>query len=83
MNVNLRLFEVTTVNGPVGEVRVCLVYRLMSDLIKVVLPTWKISVGMIMMVGSNIHLGDRPQLQSMVVFPLVVYPQEGHVIASL
>lgn len=38
-NVRRRFFDVTTVNGPWGEVRVCLVYRRIRDLIRVVFPT--------------------------------------------
>lgn len=37
--VNRRRFDVTTVRGPVGCERVCLVYRRTSDLMRVVLPT--------------------------------------------
>lgn len=37
-NVRRRFFDVTTVNGPCGELRVCFVYRRISDLIRVVLP---------------------------------------------
>ena len=39
MKVKRRRFEVTTVRGPLGEVRECLVYRLIRDLMRVVLPT--------------------------------------------
>lgn len=39
MNVNRRRFDVTTVRGPVGAERVCLVYRRINDLIRVVFPT--------------------------------------------
>ena len=37
--VRRRRFDVTTVRGPLGEERVCLVYRLINDLISVLLPT--------------------------------------------
>ena len=42
MKVKRRRFEVTTVRGPLGEVRECFVYRLMRDLISVVLPTYPV-----------------------------------------
>ena len=38
-NVKRRRLDVTTVRGPVGELSVCFEYRLINDLINVVLPT--------------------------------------------
>lgn len=40
IKVSRRLLDVTTVRGPAGEARECLVYRLMIDLMSVVLPTY-------------------------------------------
>ena len=39
IKVSRRRLDVTTVRGPLGEVRECFVYRLMRDLTSVVLPT--------------------------------------------
>ena len=39
INVRRRRFEVTTVRGPVGVESVCLVYRLIKLLMRVVFPT--------------------------------------------
>ena len=37
--VRRRRFEATTVRGPAGEEMACFVYRFISDLMRVVLPT--------------------------------------------
>ena len=68
--VKRRRLDVTTVRGPVGEARECLVYRFMRDLMRVVLPTWCTLETADGTIERRSLLVGQPQRRQLAVLPL-------------